>query len=152
MGLRGAVPIIFALYPISAGLANAEYIFNVIFVVTIISLIIQGTTVSGMASWLGLSYEEPEQTFKLTVPDHIRSEFLEVGVTASMLHNGDTLKDIHLPGNTLVVMVCRGENYFVPKGHTQLKPGDKLLLVSDNNDELLQKVQDLGIKNIIPMK
>ncbi|MBQ4498897.1 MAG: potassium/proton antiporter [Alistipes sp.] len=152
VGLRGAVPIIFALYPISAGLANAEYIFNVIFVVTIISLIIQGTTVSGMASWLGLSYEEPEQTFKLTVPDHIRSEFLEVGVTASMLHNGDTLKDIRLPGNTLVVMVCRGENYFVPKGHTQLKPGDKLLLVSDNNDELLQKVQDLGIKNIIPMK
>ena len=149
VGLRGAVPIIFALYPITAGIPNAEYIFNVVFLVTIISLLVQGTTVSGMANWLALSYEEPEQTFKLSVPDHIRSEFSEIGVTASMLHNGDTLKDIPLPGNTLVVMVCRDGKYFVPKGFTQLKPGDKLLVVSDNNEELLDKVKILGIKHVV---
>ena len=149
VGLRGAVPIIFALYPITRGIDNAEYIFNVVFMVTIVSLIVQGTTVSSMANWLGLSYEEPESTFKFTVPDHIRSEFSEIGVTASMLHNGDTLKDIHLPGHTLVVLVCRDTKYFVPKGHTQLKSGDKLLVVSDDNEELLQKVEDLGIKHMI---
>ena len=149
VGLRGAVPIIFALYPITSGIENAEYLFNVVFLVTIVSLLVQGTTVSGMANILGLSYEESESTFKLTVPDHIRSEFSEIGVTASMLHNGDTLKDIHLPGHTLVVMVCRGDKYFVPKGHTQLKSGDKLLVVSDNNEELLRKVDLLGIKHLI---
>jgi cell volume regulation protein A len=149
VGLRGAVPIIFALYPITRGIDNAEYIFNVVFMVTIVSLIVQGTTVSSMANWLGLSYEEPESTFKFTVPDHIRSEFSEIGVTASMLHNGDTLKDIHLPGHTLVVLVYRDTKYFVPKGHTQLKSGDKLLVVSDDNEELLQKVEDLGIKHMI---
>ena len=149
VGLRGAVPIIFAIMPITSGIEGAEYIFNVVFVVTIISLLVQGTTVSGMANWLGLSYEEPESTFKLTVPDHIRSEFTEIGVTASMLHNGDTLKDIQLPGHTLVVMVCRDGKYFVPKGFTQLRPGDKLLVVSDDNEELLRKVDLLGIKHII---
>ena len=149
VGLRGAVPIIFALYPITNGIENAEYIFNVVFLVTIVSLLIQGTTVSGMANLLGLSYDEPESTFKLTVPDHIRSEFSEIGVTASMLHNGDTLKDIQLPGHTLVVLVCRDDKYFVPKGHTQLKSGDKLLVVSDDNEDLLKKVEVLGIKHLM---
>ena len=149
VGLRGAVPIIFALYPITNGIENAEYVFNVVFLVTIVSLLVQGTTVSGMANILGLSYDEPESTFKLTVPDHIRSEFSEIGVTASMLHNGDTLRDIQLPGNTLVVMVCRDKKYFVPKGHTQLKSGDILLVVSDDNEELLKKVEVLGIKHLI---
>ena len=149
VGLRGAVPIIFALYPITNGIENADYLFNVVFLVTIVSLLVQGTTVSGMANILGLSYEEPESTFKLTVPDHIRSEFSEIGVTASMLHNGDTLKDIQLPGHTLVVMVCRNDKYFVPKGQTQLKSGDKLLVVSDDNEELLSKVKVLGIKHLV---
>ena len=149
VGLRGAVPIIFALYPITNGIENADYLFNVVFLVTIVSLLVQGTTVSGMANILGLSYEEPESTFKLTVPDHIRSEFSEIGVTASMLHNGDTLKDIQLPGHTLLVMVCRNDKYFVPKGHTQLKSGDKLLVVSDDNEELLSKVKVLGIKHLV---
>ena len=149
VGLRGAVPIIFALYPITNGIEGADYIFNVVFMVTIVSLIVQGTTVSSMANWLNLSYEEPESTFKLTVPDDIRSEFSEIGVTASMLHRGDTLKDIQLPGHTLVVMVCRDNKYFVPKGFTQLKPGDKILVVSDDNEALLQKVEDLGIKHVM---
>lgn len=149
VGLRGAVPIIFALYPITNGIEGGDYIFNVVFLVTIISLVVQGTTVSGMANWLSLSYEEPESTFKLTVPDHIRSEFSEIGVTASMLHRGDTLKDIQLPGHTLVVMVYRADKYFVPKGFTQLKPGDKLLVVSDDNEKLLQQVEDLGIKHVM---
>ena len=149
VGLRGAVPIIFALYPVTEGIAGAEYIFNVVFLVTIISLVVQGTTVSGMANLLKLSYEEPQKTFKLTVPDHIRSEFSEIEVNNSMLKNGDTLKDIKLSGHTLVVMVHRNGNYFVPKGFTQLFPGDKLLVVSDNNEELLKQVGELGIENVM---
>ena len=149
VGLRGAVPIIFALYPITSGVPGAEYIFNVVFLVTIVSLIIQGTTVSAMANWLNLSFEEPESTFKLSVPDHIRSEFSEVEVNESMLSAGDTLKDIKLPGNTLVVMVCRGDQYFVPKGYTKLHTQDKLLVVSDNNEELIKKAKDLGIKKFV---
>ena len=119
--------------------------------VTIISLVVQGTTVSGMANWLSLSFKEKEQTFKLQVPDHIRSEFSEIEVNGAMIKRGKTLKEIHLPGHTLVVMVHRNGNYFVPKGDTQLNKGDKLLVVSDNNDQLLQQVEQMGIENIIKM-
>jgi cell volume regulation protein A len=149
VGLRGAVPIIFAIYTITHGVPHSEYIFSVVFLVTIISLMVQGTTVSGMANWLKLSYAEPQRTFKLTVPDHIRSEFSEIEVNEALLQKGDTLKDIRLPGHTLVVMVYRNEQYFVPKGLTQLLVGDKLLVVSDNNDELVQKIKDMGIENVM---
>ena len=46
-------------------------------------------------------------------------------------------------------MVCRDKKYFVPKGYTQLKSGDKLLVVSDDNEELLSKVKVLGIKHLV---
>ena len=149
VGLRGAVPIIFALYTVTHEVPHADYILNVVFLVTIISLVVQGTTVSSMANWLKLAYAEPQRTFRLTVPDHIRSEFSEIEVNEALLQNGDTLKDIHLPGHTLVVMVYRNEKYFVPKGLTQLLVGDKLLVVSDNNDEMLKKIKDMGIENVM---
>lgn len=152
VGLRGAVPIIFALYSVSHGVENSQFLFNVVFIVTIISLLIQGTTVSGMANWLNLSFKEKERTFKLVVPDHIRSEFSEIEVNNSMLSNGKTLKDIRLPGHTLVVMVYRSGHYFVPKGDTELHKADKLLVVSDNNDELIRKVNEMGIENILKMQ
>jgi cell volume regulation protein A len=151
VGLRGAVPIIFALYSVSHGVEKSDFLFNVVFIVTIVSLIIQGTTVSGMANWLNLSFKERERTFKLVVPDHIQSEFTEIEVNASMLRGGKTLKDIRLPGHTLVVMVYRAGNYFVPKGDTELYKADKLLVVSDNNDELIRKVNELGIENVLKM-
>lgn len=151
VGLRGAVPIIFAIYTINNGVENSDYLFNVVFVITIISLLVQGTTVSGMANWLNLSFTEKERTFKLVVPDHIKSEFSEIEINNAMLKRGNTLKDIRLPGHTLVVMVYRAGEYFVPKGDTILSKGDKLLVVSDNNDELIKQVTEMGIENIIKM-
>lgn len=151
VGLRGAVPIIFAIYTINNGVENSDYLFNVVFVITIISLLVQGTTVSGMANWLNLSFTEKERTFKLVVPDHIKSEFSEIEINNAMLKRGNTLKDIRLPGHTLVVMVFRAGEYFVPKGDTILSKGDKLLVVSDNNDELIKQVTEMGVENIIKM-
>ena len=151
VGLRGAVPIIFAIYTINNGVENSDYLFNVVFVITIISLLVQGTTVSGMANWLNLSFTEKERTFKLVVPDHIKSEFSEIEINNAMLKRGNTLKDIRLPGHTLVVMVYRAGEYFVPKGDTILSKGDKLLVVSDNNDELIKQVTEMGVENILKM-
>ena len=153
VGLRGAVPIIFATYPIVAGVENGRLIFNVVFLVTLISLIVQGTTVSAMANWLGLAYEEKEPLFKVGVPDSIKSSFSEMEVTDSMLAGGCQLRNIAIPDNTLVIMISRDDAYFVPRGSTELAVGDRLLVVSDRNEEELQAMYDeLGIKDVMKIK
>ena len=55
--------------------------------------------------------------------------------------------DLTLPDNTLVVMVKREDSFFIPKGKTKLKPGDELLVITDNDEELLKVYQQLGIKD-----
>lgn len=149
VGLRGAVPIIFATYPLVAGIEHSELIFNVVFIVTILSLLVQGTTVSGMANLLGMAYEERESSFGDALQDRMKSAFSEVEVNGQMLSAGNTLSSISLPDNTLVVMVCRDGDYFVPQGRTQLQAGDKLLILSDRNEELHMQYKEFGLDDVI---
>ncbi len=150
VGLRGAVPILFALYPLLAKTEYADLLFNVVFLSTIISLSVQGTTVSGMANLLGLSYEERESTFNVNMQEEVKSVFTEVEVSEGML--GKSLKDISLPENTLVMMVCRDGDYFVPQGKTELLLGDKLLVVSDRDDELAASYKNMGIDEVMKLR
>ena len=147
VGLRGAVPIIFATYPLmSAEIPNARMIFNIVFFVTIVSLLVQGTTVSAMARWLGLvGKSEEKEIFNVALPDEIKSAMSEIELTDEALSGGNKLMNLSLPDNTLVVMVKRGEQYFVPKGHTHLQSRDRLLVISDNDEELRKSYESLGI-------
>ena len=151
VGLRGAVPIIFATYPLLAGTEGARLLFNVVFLGTIISLLVQGTTVSGMANLLGLAYEERESAFSVDMHQDMKSALTEVEVNETMLESGHTLKDITLPENTLVMMVCRDGEYFVPQGKTELKLGDKLLVISDRSEELATTYKDMGIDDVMKL-
>ncbi|MDR1760681.1 MAG: potassium/proton antiporter [Fibrobacter sp.] len=147
IGLRGAVPIIFATYPFLAGIENASLIFDVVFFITILSLIVQGTTVSSSARLLGLSEEmtEDNNMFGIELPDEIKSSMSEIAVIPSLLEKGNRLMNIALPDNTLVVMIKRQDKYFVPKGNTILFEGDKLVLLSDNEEALQETYRTLGI-------
>ncbi len=147
VGLRGAVPIIFATYPLlSVEIPHSRMIFNVVFFVTIVSLLVQGTTVSAMAQWLGLVGKGKEkEVFKVALPDEIKSAMSEIELTEEVLVGGNKLMNLNLPDNTLAVMVKRGEQYFVPKGHTVLQPGDRLLVISDNDEALRKSYESLGI-------
>ena len=151
VGLRGAVPILFAIYPLMAHVENAGLLFNVVFLGTIISLLVQGTTVSGMANLLGLAYEERESAFSVDMHQDMKSALTEVEVNETMLESGHTLKDITLPENTLVMMVCRNGEYFVPQGKTELKLGDKLLVISDRSEELATTYKDMGIDDVMKL-
>ena len=151
VGLRGAVPILFAIYPMMAGVEHAELLFNVVFLSTIISLLVQGTTVSGMANLLGLAYEERESAFNVEMHEEMKSALTEVEVNENLLASGHTLKDITLPENTLVMMVCRDGEYFVPQGKTELKLGDKLLVISDRSEELASTYKDMGIDDVMKL-
>ena len=151
VGLRGAVPILFAIYPLMAHVENAGLLFNVVFLGTIISLLVQGTTVSGMANLLGLAYEERESAFSVDMHQDMKSALTEVEVNETMLESGHTLKDITLPENTLVMMVRRDGEYFVPQGKTDLKLGDKLLVISDRSEELATTYKDMGIDDVMKL-
>ena len=149
VGLRGAVPIIFATYPVVEHIDGAELLFNIVFFVTLISMAVQGTTVSGMANALGLAYEERESSFDETLREHMTAAFTEVEVNRQMLIRGDKLSDINLPDNTLVVMICRDGDYFVPRGNAELLEGDKLLVLSDRGEELDSQYKELGIEEVL---
>lgn len=151
VGLRGAVPILFAIYPLMDHIEHAELLFNVVFLSTIISLVVQGTTVSGMANLLGLAYEEKESAFDVNMHEDMKSALTEVEVNETMLEGGHTLKDITLPENTLVMMVCRNGEYFVPQGKTELQVGDKLLVITDRSEELESTYKDLGIRDVMKL-
>lgn len=148
VGLRGAVPIIFATTPVLAQVMDADLLFNVVFLVTLLSLAVQGTTVSGMANLLGLAYEEKESAFDVNLHDDIKSVLTEVEVNESMLCGGSTLREITLPEHTLVMMVCRDGDYFVPQGNTELLRGDKLLVISDRDEELQTVYRTMGISDV----
>lgn len=135
VGLRGAVPIIFATYPVVADVPGAQSIFNIVFFITIVSLVVQGTTVSWVARRLGLSIplEKTGNDFGVELPDEIDSDLCDMTVTEEILRSGETLKDMNLPQGTLVMIVKRGDEYLIPNGSLKLRVGDKLLLISEKD-------------------
>lgn len=153
VGLRGAVPIIFATYPLIAGIENANLIFNVVFFITILSLLVQGTTVTHVARWLHLT-DAPERKdeFGIELPEEIKSAMSEIDITKEVLSHGNKLMQLKLPDHTLAVMVKRDGKYFIPKGNTELHENDKLLMISDNDEALLQSYESLGIKGFTMKK
>lgn len=137
VGLRGAVPIIFATYPVVAQVPGADVMFNIVFFITIVSLIVQGTTVSSAARLLKLStpLEKTGNEFGVELPEEIDTDLRDMTVTTEMLEEGDTLKDITLPNGALVMIVKRGTEFLIPNGSLKLRLGDKLLLISEKSDK-----------------
>jgi cell volume regulation protein A len=134
VGLRGAVPIIFATYPVVAGIEGSNVIFNIVFFITILSLIIQGTTIPFVARLLNLStpLEKTGNDFGVELPEDIDSNLTDMTVTQEMLDEADTLKEMDLPKGTLVMLVKREGEFLIPNGTLKLHVGDKLLLISES--------------------
>lgn len=137
VGLRGAVPIIFATYPVVANVEGSNVIFNIVFFITIVSLVVQGTTVSYVARLLHLStpLEKTGNDFGVELPEEIDSDLRDMTVTQEMIEKADTLKDMNLPKGTLVMIVKRGDEFLIPNGTLKLHVNDKLLLISEKNKE-----------------
>ena len=151
VGLRGAVPIIFAILPLAAGIPDAGWIFNMVFVITIVSLLVQGTSLPLVAKWLKLADKPSKfkafEDFDVEFSEEIKSAMTEIEISEETLKYGKNLIEMPLPDKTLVVMVKRGEQYFVPTGQTLLYAGDKLLVISDDEDALRETYTNMGISN-----
>lgn len=137
VGLRGAVPIIFATYPVVAEIPGADQIFNIVFFITLVSLIFQGMTIAKVARMLHLDLPEEKtgNEFGIELPDEIDSQLMDQTLTAEMLENGNRLMDMNIPKGTLVMIIKRGERFIVPNGQLELKVGDKLLYISEGGKD-----------------
>ncbi|MDL2314783.1 potassium/proton antiporter [Bacteroidales bacterium OttesenSCG-928-C19] len=151
VGLRGAVPIIFAIITLAENVPHAQLIFNLVFICTLVSLIVQGTSLPKVAMWLGLA-EQPNELkkadeFDIEMADDIKSVTTEIEVTAEALEHGSLLMDMPLPDQTLVVLIKRNDKYFVPTGKTPIHEHDKLLIITDNQEALMQTIENMKVRN-----
>lgn len=136
VGLRGAVPIIFATYPVIAGIEGSQQLFNIVFFITLLSLVVQGMSISSFARWLHLDLPEEKEgnEFGVELPDEIDTKLEDMTLTPEMLAGGNRLKDMNIPKGSLVMLVKRGNEFIIPNGQVELHVGDKLLFISENKD------------------
>lgn len=136
VGLKGAGPILFALYPVVTGVDSGSVMFNIVFIITLFSLSLQGTTLGKVAKWLRLSYEEAPkvETFGMEIPEEM-GMLRDHIVTEDDLVSGVTLRDLHLPHGIRVMMVRRDGRFLVPHGSMPLQVGDNLVIIMGDSDD-----------------
>ena len=137
VGLRGATPIIFATYPVLAQIEGSQQLFNIVFFITLLSLVIQGMTITKAAKILQLDLPAPKEgnEFGVELPEEIDTHLNDLTLTAEMLEDKNRLAEMQIPKGTLVMLVKRGNEFLIPNGQMELKPGDKLLLISENKNK-----------------
>ncbi len=135
IGLRGAVPIVLATFPLLAGVRNAEIYFNIVFFTVSISVLLQGTTIGWLARKLRLQKPSPatDRRFPLEVlPAGVdRSQVSEITVSDGSLAVDKQLVSLHLPREAHIMLVSRKSEHLVPRGSTTLRAGDVLSVLAD---------------------
>jgi cell volume regulation protein A len=139
VGLRGAVPIVFATYPLLAGIDKADMIFNIVFFISVTSVLIQGTTLSIVAKWLHMAL--PEKAKPVSVMDSLFSDdpktaMKEIIITDECYAVNKKIIDLGFPKNALIAMIKRNGKYITPNGSTIIEPNDVLVVLSENQKGL----------------
>lgn len=134
VGLRGAVPIILATFPLLAGIPQATTIFNLVFFIVLTSVLLQGTSIPLLARWLGV--DEPlqprmESSPVWDAPTNLKSGLLEVRIPEHSAAIGRRLLDLGLPKRAFIILMARKGHCFVPDGSTLLEANDSLLAFTD---------------------
>jgi cell volume regulation protein A len=137
VGLRGAVPVVLALFPMIYGADNARLFFNVAFFIVLISLLLQGWTIAPAARWLGLEVPpptEPRQRVTLDVPGHFEHELLCYEVRPGSVIAGRGLSRTHFPEGAQVMAVMREGMPQALGADMVFAPGDYVYLVAQSDD------------------
>ncbi len=131
-GLRGAVPIVLATFPLLAGVPGAATIFNVVFFIVLVSVLLQGMSISWVSRWLGVNATKTRAPDVHTyVPDvRLSSRIMDAVIPAGSALIGRSLLELGLPRGVLVVQIQRDDEPIIPSGGTLLQPGDHLLVLA----------------------
>jgi potassium/hydrogen antiporter len=146
VGLRGAVPIVFATYPLLAGLEKAQMIFNIVFFISLSSLLLQGTTLSVVARWLKVSLPErarPKSQLEIFLNDGEKSEFFEYVLEEDSKAGGKKIFELNFPKTAIIALIKRQGKYVAPNGATKLQPGDEIVILSESKSGIEEAVDCL---------
>ena len=135
-GLRGAVPIVLATFVLSSGeVANADTIFNAVFFVVVVSVILQGTTLERVARRLDVVVASPQShQAPLEVGERSELDVLDFLVAPDHAIVGSAVREVGLPRTAIIAVVVRGDDSIPPRGSTVLEAGDRLDVLAPHSD------------------
>ena len=139
VGLRGAVPIVFATYPLLAGIEKAHLIFNIVFFVSLSSVLIQGTTLSKVAHWLHVALPgnvKPKSPVDAFLADGIKSLIREITIPPDSFAAGKRVVDLHFPKKAIIAMISRNGKFLTPNGATEIEANDMLIVLLEDKRSL----------------
>lgn len=136
VGLRGAVPIVFATYPLIAGIDKAGIIFNVVFFVALTSVIVQGTTLPILAKWFRVALPEklkPLGPVEVFLSEQEKTAYAEVKIPEGSHVINKKIVDLNFPNSAIIAMIKRDGKYITPNGSTVINEGDVLVILCNQN-------------------
>ena len=145
-GLRGAVPIVLATFPLTSGYPEGQLIFDVVFFVVVLSVLVQGLTVGPLARRLGMK-AEPNVAASMAeaLPvDAPGVELLEIEIGSACRVVGRPLAEVPPPLGARVSAVMRGGEVLIPTGSSTLQPGDRIVVFGEAHPDLARAVRDVG--------
>lgn len=148
VGLRGAAPIVFATYPLIAGIHYADTIFHLVFFISAMSVLLQGTTLPLMAKWLHVIVPEKVKRkfpLDLELKDNSKSELIELDVPEESRAVGRAVLELKLPRTAMIVLIHRGGRYITANGDTIIEPQDHLLVMADSKESVDNVYESFGI-------
>lgn len=143
VGLRGAVPIMLATYPVMVGYPSALRVFDVVFFIVVANAVLPGSTVQLVTRWLKLKGEEPPPpptVLEVTSLIRLREKILAFYIEEASAVAHERVADLSLPKDAAVMLIVRGDDLVPPRGHTVLRPGDHVYLITRPEDENLVKL------------
>ncbi|MBM7551216.1 potassium/proton antiporter [Thalassobacillus pellis] len=143
-GLRGAVPIVLAIFPMLAGIENSQIFFNMVFFIVLLSALIQGSSITWLAEKLHLVSDKtvnPIHSLEVISIGKANVEMLEYEVTENNYIVGETLENLDFPDKALINAIIRDGDLITPYGQTEIHAGDTLYVTVSKGAK--KKVQNL---------
>lgn len=143
VGLRGAVPIILATYPVMAGAPGAIDTFHLVFFIVVVNAIVPGSTIRFVTDRLGLRSGEPPPpaaVLEVTSTQQLAGKILAFHVDKASAASGVAIKELPFPPETTVMLIVRAGSMVAPRGDVTLQPGDHLYIVTTAADEPLVRL------------
>lgn len=150
VGLKGAVPIVFATYPLIAGIDKAGIIFNIVFFVSLTSLVLQGTSLGIVAKWLHVALPQKvrrQSAVEAFLTDSGKSSMVEIYVPDGSHPVKKKVVDLLFPKSSIIALIRRDGVFITPNGNTVIEANDTMIVLSNNEEGMHDVYKSLRLEN-----